>query len=304
MAILSRVALVLLSGLLAHAAPALDPILDSRASITALSASQISAFTPYTWYASAAYCAASTTATWSCGASCSANSGFVPVASGGNGDSVQYWYVGYDPSLKTVIVAHQGTDPSEILPLLTDADILTENLDGTLFSGISSTIKVHSGFANAQANTATAVLAAVQTALTKGSTKSVTLTGHSLGAAIALLDSVYLPLHLPSTTTFKTIVYGLPRVGNQAFADYVDAHITLTHINNEEDIVPIVPGRGLGFVHPSGEVHIEDSGEWASCPGQDNPSTSCIVGDVPNIFDGDVSNHDGPYGGVTMGTGC
>ena len=35
--------------------------------------------------------------------------------------------------------------------------------------------------------------------------------------------------------------------------------------------------------------------------GQDNPSTGCIVGDVPNIFEGDLSDHDGPYNGVTMG---
>lgn len=35
--------------------------------------------------------------------------------------------------------------------------------------------------------------------------------------------------------------------------------------------------------------------------GQDNTSTECIVGDVPNIFDGDLSDHDGPYNGVTMG---
>ena len=35
--------------------------------------------------------------------------------------------------------------------------------------------------------------------------------------------------------------------------------------------------------------------------GQDNPSTECIVGDVPNIFDGDLSDHDGTYNGITMG---
>jgi hypothetical protein len=153
------------------------------------------------------------------------------------------------------------------------------------------------------------------------------------GAAIALLDSVYLPLWLPSTTTFKTVVYGLPRVGNQdcklyshiefliysiravsgavitqnaplirgAVANYVDAHVHLTHINNKEDPVPILPGRFLGFVHPAGEIHIEDSNAWDACPGQDNPSKLCIVGDVPEIWDGDESDHDGPYNGVTMG---
>ncbi|KAG2345907.1 hypothetical protein BDR05DRAFT_879291, partial [Suillus weaverae] len=90
-------------------------------------------------------------------------------------------------------------------------------------------------------------------------------------------------------------------VGNQAFADYVDAHIHLTHINNKEDPIPICPGMFLGFVHPAGEVHIEDSDEWAACPGQDNPSTQCTVGDVPEIWDGNESDHDGPYNGVKMG---
>ena len=90
----------------------------------------------------------------------------------------------------------------------------------------------------------------------------------SVGAAITLLDSMYLPLWLPSGTKFQTYCYGLPRVGNQAFANYVDANLHLTHINNEEDPIPICPGMSLGFVHPSGEVHIEDSGEWASCPGK------------------------------------
>jgi pimeloyl-ACP methyl ester carboxylesterase len=68
--------------------------------------------------------------------------------------------------------------------------------------------------------TAPAILAAVQKVLQATGTTKVTLVGHSLGAAIALLDSVYLPLHLPAGTTFTTSVFGLPRVGNLAFADY------------------------------------------------------------------------------------
>ena len=108
------------------------------------------------------------------------------------------------------------------------------------------------------------------------------------------------------------------QVGNQDFANYVDAHATLTHINNKEDIVPILPGRFLGYHHPSGEVHITDSNVWEACPGgqdsamreriltspfsgQDNTSDLCIVGDVPNIFESDESDHDGPYDGVEMG---
>jgi len=296
---MSSVLLTLALAGLAAASPA--PI--RRQSITALGQSTIDGFTPYTWYASAGYCAPSATLAWNCGTNCDSNPSFKPIASGGDGDSVQYWYVGYDPTLGEIIVAHQGTDPSEFEADLTDADFSLKqiNTNSTLFPGISDSIEVHNGFLAEQALTADAVLAAVQQGISQYSATAVTLVGHSLGAALSLLDSVYLPLHLPSGTSFKTLNYGLPRVGNQAFADYVDANLYLTHINNEEDPIPIVPGMFLGFVHPAGEVHIEDSGEWASCPGQDNPSTQCIVGDVPNIFDGTLSDHDGPYNGVTMG---
>lgn len=281
----------------AYAAPALE----ERQSITTLSTAQVTVFRPYTHYASTAYCEPAQTLAWNCGANCQANPTFEPVASGGDGDSVQFWFVGFDPTLKTVVVAHQGTDTSKILPVLTDADIFMKKLDSTLFPGISSSVEVHAGFADAQSAAASDVLSAVKTAISRFGAKEVTLVGHSLGAAISLLDAVYLPLHLPGIT-FKTVCYGLPRVGNQAFADYVDAHVTsFNRINNMEDPVPILPGRFLGFHHPSGELHIQDSGAWDACPGQDNTSDLCIVGDVPTIFSADESNHDGPYDGIEMG---
>ncbi|KAF8259379.1 lipase, partial [Lactarius quietus] len=236
-------------------------------------------------------------------ANCQANSDFQPVASGGDGDSTQYWYVGFSPSLNTVIVAHQGTNTSEFEADLTDADFFLESLDSSLFPGIPSSVEVHSGFASEQASTAPTILSAVQQTLSEHGASSVTTLGHSLGAALSLLDAVYLRLQLSSSVSVHVVGYGMPRVGNQDFANWVDSNLSgqVTHINNEEDPIPILPGMFLGFVHPSGEVHITDSGTWENCPGQDNPSTLCIVGDVPNIFDGNLDDHDGPYDGITMG---
>ncbi|TDL26724.1 alpha/beta-hydrolase [Rickenella mellea] len=276
------------------------PLLGARQSITALSSTQISSFKPFTFFASTAYCQPSTTLTWSCGANCAANVGFIPTASGGDGSDTQFWYVGFSPVQSTVIVAHQGTDPSQLVADLTDADFVLTKLDPKLFPGIPSSIEVHNGFAASHARSAPAILAAVQKTISAHNAKSVTVVGHSLGAALSLLDSVYLPLHI-SGVSFRMIGYGMPRVGNQAFANYIDQHAGATHINNKEDPVPILPGRFLGFVHPSGEVHIEDSGEWAMCPGQDNTSTQCSTGDVPNVLESNVNDHDGPYDGVTMG---
>ncbi|GJE91306.1 lipase family protein [Phanerochaete sordida] len=297
--------MAVLTGLLALAAalPAAlaAPRLEARQSISALGTTTIESFKPYTFYASTAYCQPSATLTWTCGANCQANPSFEPIASGGDGDATQFWYVGYDPSLKTVTIAHQGTDTSEFLADLTDVDISMTTLDSSLFPGVSSSVEAHEGFANEQAKTATQILSAVQTGISKFGATKVTTVGHSLGAALSLLDAVYLPLHIKGVS-FQTVLYGLPRVGNQAFADYVDAHVSaFTRINNKEDPIPIVPGRFLGFHHPSGEVHITDANVWEACPGQDNTSTLCIVGDVPNIFDGDESDHDGPYDGVEMG---
>ncbi|KAK7461011.1 hypothetical protein VKT23_008938 [Stygiomarasmius scandens] len=291
--------ILLLPSFLAIVGSYASPLVPRQA-ITALSTTQISSFKPFSFFAAAAYCKPATTLAWNCGLNCQSNADFIPVASGGDGGSVQFWYVGFSPSQNTVVVGHQGTNVSEIQSVATDSAFFLGSLDSSLFPGVSSSVKAHSGFAAEQAKTATTILSAVQTALSAHGASSVTMVGHSLGAAISLLDSIYLPLHLPSGTTFRTILYGLPRVGNPDFADYVDAHASVTHINNKEDPIPIVPGRFLGYAHPNGEVHIQDSGVWDVCPGHDNTDSRCTTGDVGNIFEGSVSDHDGPYDGVTM----
>ena len=146
------------------------------------------------------------------------------------------------------------------------------------------------------------------------------------------------------------------QVGNLEFANWVDRNLQVTHVNNKYAIDPLLmphhdwssiqeglcsnyprhdwhchihvtylmpvitlTGKALGYHHPSGEIHINEMGQWESCPGlsarnlhiwwrwrlcfagQDNPSKSCIVGDVPSVLKGDEGDHDGPYNGVVMG---
>lgn len=39
-----------------------------------------------------------------------------------------------------------------------------------------------------------------------------------------------------------------------------------------------------------------------SSSGQDNTDARCTIGTVPNIFEGEPNDHDGPYDGIE--TGC
>ncbi|KAI0034463.1 lipase class 3 family protein [Vararia minispora EC-137] len=301
--VLCLATLLLVSAPWSVAVPSSGSALARGQSFPILTQDQIATFRPYTLFASAAYCNPSITGTWTCGANCDANPGFQPTASGGNDGTVQYWYVGYDPTLDKVIVAHQGTDSDNLTADLTDVEITMDPLDPTLFPGLSSTVHVHTGFRDAHARTATTILSEVQTALSQHSTQEVVITGHSLGAALSLLDAIYLSLHLPSNIKISTIGYGLPRVGDAAFANYVDAHVDLTHITNKHDPFPILPFQFLGFRQPSNEVHIDQNNNWVQCPGQENDSTECIDGAVPFFWEGTPGDHEGPYDGIVMGLG-
>lgn len=57
------------------------------------------------------------------------------------------------------------------------------------------------------------------------------------------------------------------QVGDHEFADYVDANVNLIHIGNKRDPIPTLPPKVLHFAQPSGEVRIQDSGDWLACPG-------------------------------------
>lgn len=273
-----------------------------RAGVTTLTATEIASFKPYALLSRAGYCPASKTATWSCGTACAELPGMVVYASGGDGVVTPYWFVGYYPALQSVVVSNQGTDASKFVPLLIDADFRLDQLDTTLFPGVSSSVKTHNGFQEAQERGAKAKLAAIKKAMSERSTSLVTLTGHSLGGAISLIDALYLSINLPSAK-LKVVTHGMPRVGNPEFAALIDTKITdLAHINNEKDIVPIVPGRGLGFQHPSGEKHIVSPGNWVACAGRDNTDAKCTIGTVSNILVGDLNDHGGPYDGISIGS--
>ncbi|KAI9061593.1 alpha/beta-hydrolase [Trametes sanguinea] len=301
---LSTAASVAWAGSLLALQAAASPALRARDGVTTLTSSELAGLAPYTQFARAAYCDPSKTSSWSCGEACSANSGFQPALTGGDGDGTQYYYVGYWPSQNAVVVAHQGTDPTQFLSDETDIDIPMTNLDGSLFPGVPSSVLVHEGFANEQALTASSILATTKNLISsKGATTVITV-GHSLGGALAELDALFFTLNLPSSIHVKSVTYGTPRVGNPTYASFFDGKVPdFKRVNNMKDPIPIVPGRFLGFQHPHGEIHIVSAGDAVSCPGDDDATDAqCTIQTVPNVTEGNIIDHLGPYEGIYIGT--
>lgn len=284
------------------AAPARAHLEDR--SVSALSAADLASLAPYTQFARAAYCPTSKLNGWNCGTICKALPGFQPTLIGGDGNAVQIYFVGFWPAQNTIVVAHEGTDPTKFMSVLTDVNILLSPLDNKLFPGISSSVQVHAGFRDEHALTAAKILAEVKNLMASKNTQSITLVGHSLGGVLSTLDGIYLKMNLPASTSFKVVTYGLPRIGNPAFAQLVNSMLPdLRRINSQMDIVPIVPGRFLGYSHPHGEIHLISPGNAVACSGDDDATDSqCQIQSVPNVLAGNILNHLGPYEGLYIGT--
>jgi len=250
-----------------------------------------------------AYCNASVVQDMSCGTPCDAvGSGVQVLQIGGNNQLIPMYFIALDNSTQSVVVSHQGTDPKHLLSIANDVQIQQEQLNATFFpeSAGNSSILVHSGFHYTFTRTAAGVLSGVQNALATSGFNNVAVTGHSLGAAVATFDAVMLKQNLDPSVNISTAVFGLPRSGNQAWADLVDATIgdQFFHVTNQHDPVPTVPLRdflGLDYQQPSNEIHITAvNGADATtefCPGQDN--SNCSEGN--SLLSADVSNHLGPY---------
>ncbi|KAL4246808.1 AB hydrolase superfamily protein [Abortiporus biennis] len=245
-----------------------------------------------------AYCSDQSVQNLSCGAPCDAVKGIQVLQAAGDDADIPGFFIAKDPASQTVVVAHQGTDPESLISISNDVEIAQVKLNSTRFPSTASGVLVHDGFQATQGRTADLVLSTVQSALSSTGFKRVLVTGHSLGAAIALLDATMLKMHLPSDTQIDSVVFGLPRTGNQAFANMIDAMFpAFTHVTNQNDPVPTVPPQFLSYQHPSGETHItvvSSDGNTATleaCPGQENKNCS----DGNSLLDVSVANHLGPY---------
>ena len=77
----------------------------------------------------------------------------------------------------------------------------------------------------------------------RGEEVSLTITGHSLGGALALLTAYDAASSLPHLDHISVISFGAPRVGNIAFRDKMnELGVKILRVVIRQDIVPKVPG--------------------------------------------------------------
>ncbi|KAJ7173051.1 alpha/beta-hydrolase [Mycena crocata] len=255
---------------------------------------------PIAAFAAAAYCVRA--GQWNCGDACEKIPDTQLVFTIGDNAATPDVYVAYSQSRNQIIVGHEGTDPSEILSIKNDVKFTPTPLLTVLnVAGTPEGVEVHNGFQTAWVQSSTLVLSAVQKLQAQVPDASVLVTGHSLGAAVSLLDAIFLKQQLPSNTSIQVAGFGRPRVGNTAFATWVDSMFgdKNTFVVSRDDPVPHVPLLAQGFQHTSGEIWIKDNTTIMACNGQENPNCSDTVG-VLDAATG-VGDHGGPYFGVTMG---
>lgn len=114
----------------------------------------------------------------------------------------------------------------------------------------------YSSFHTAPNNTSPRVVDALTDLIAGGGVKTLRITGHSLGSALATM----LALDVAANAVFTTPVvytFASPRVGDKVFAGTYDSLIeTSWRIANVNDIVPLLPPQFVGYVHVDAEYPI------------------------------------------------
>ena len=163
-----------------------------------------------------------------------------------------------------IIVSFRGTEPDDPSDLVADAVLLkTPWFD---VAGNNGGL-VHKGFAEALLNDAVNgnVLSQIKQQLDDlvSQAASILLTGHSLGAALALLTA---SCFNESTLLEKlhTYTFGAPRVGDEAFSTSVANDKHQRYVNCC-DLVTRIPTESLGFFHNGTLHYLDRNGKAQSC---------------------------------------
>lgn len=241
-------------------------------------------------YSYAAYCGRESILSWDCTFCDSKTKGFKTALYSYDPPTDTAVFVGYNEILKELIVSFRGTQPYNLKDWLVDLDAF--KLDYPIFNITGA--MVHKGFYNAYSKHNEAVVASLLGLMVEYPGFTVYLTGHSLGASLALLLAMDLYYNKASevfknATDIRMVTFGSPRTGNKEFADAfsrIKDTVQLYRVTHANDVVPHLPLRSMGFTHVATEVW-ERKSRYTVCDGSgEDPRCS-----DSNILDVSVTDH-------------
>jgi hypothetical protein len=147
------------------------------------------------------------------------------------------------------------------------------------------------------------------------------IVGHGLGASIGLLVALALQLEIsgPAATQYaqplahvdiRATLFGLPRVGDQVFADWVDELVSnpsnklqINRVSSYADTIAHLPARHLDLAHPSiGEFWVgADPRVVYACKSEHEGAESQRCSASIPLGRSSLQDHAGPFGGVRIG---
>jgi len=206
---------------------------------------------------------------------------------------------------RVAILAYRGTEPSNFVNWLTDADVYPEKVSFP-FGGGAGAFDVHAGFYRNVRATRFEVVAALLRALEGRSVhetgepvphplEALYITGHSLGAAMAAMLAVMLitePAYAPIAAKLRSVyTFGQPMIGTPEFAAACEATPFLARGLHRyvyrRDVVPTLPPEASGpFAHFGTEHHYDRAAPWATRPSTGQMGSLVGLAEVPLAFVG------------------
>lgn len=236
-------------------------------------------------YASAVYTADSTELfTWTCSRCDGLTKGFEVIELIVDVQNCLQAFVGVADDLNAIVIAFRGTQETSIQNWI--EDLFWKQLDFEYPD--CSGGKVHHGFFNAYNNTIvrSGILDGVSRAKAIYGDLDIMVTGHSMGGAMAAFCGLDLAL-IYGSKKVQVTTFGMPRIGNAAFASYYSEVVPNTfRVTHEHDLVPHLPpyyqyfpqktyhhfprevwlyNIGIGFLIYPVEKICDDSGEDPDC---------------------------------------
>jgi hypothetical protein len=191
-------------------------------------------------------------------------------------------FVGYDGNSKSIIVSFSGTDPLSIRNWIDDIDTIK-----TDYGYSACGCEVHKGFYDTYLSVQEQVLDLVISYHLEYPNARINVTGHSLGAALAVHAALDITLTLGIDVNIM-YTFGQPRVGDDAFEEFYVKKVTpnfrLTH---HKDPVPHLPPEAFGFRHNPTEVFYDEiETEYTVCDnsGEDPNCSDKYLADL-NVAD-------------------